>query len=342
MKIAEGRDKALIDGIAMLVEEQPNLSLLDLRRRAEQSYTTLIFAGPVKQVFQCLEAVGEAAFKEIKFQNLDPVAQVSAALSGIIFFPIRGIAPEQCKKLIREFAGRFYDKFSRPVIFSGQLASMEVTDGISEIQNMDYSALTKEILEGRLKLDIGSDSFQPEKGVVLFDMRNYAVSVMFHLDTSNIEVAQEIADEIGMTGRAMYDKKGEVVRDSGGEVARGKGRFPSVETLLLDGDKNNFTRIICKLKNSSDPTLVKLFDTVREVAHPYMVDVLGSEIVGHIHLQALQTSITHLPHSQTIQQLPLNRQLDHLYEYLGLNVFGEFNPQWQVIDFRFIPFRASG
>ncbi len=162
------------------------------------------------------------------------------------------------------------------------------------------------------------------------------VIYLIYLDTESLDIAQEIADEIGEQGRIVYDNQGVPLKNSSGEIVRDKGIYQTIETLTYAVEENKMTQIICKLKDYENPTLVQLFDTVQSVSDRYIVNILGSNFLGTIPLDVLNKAIATLPNSEDILQLPMKERLDNLNKYLKMNVFGEFTPEWQVVDFRFL------
>ncbi|MEJ2635959.1 MAG: hypothetical protein P8184_11780 [Calditrichia bacterium] len=340
IKIAEGQDAKLIDSVAKQIETRQGIKLLDLRRRPEAHYTTIKIAGKIDNILETLFMTGELAFNLIDFTQYPAEGKSVGSFSSVVFIPIRHMTISECAVIAQSFAKDFSEKFRHPVFFFEGPAKHKKSEHEKMIQGLSREELISRIQQGELKPWGKNFSYNPERGVTFAGIRKFIITLIAYLDTTNFEITQEISDEIGSRGRIIRDREGNPLKDDNGNVKREEGRFHSIDTMAVNVGEEKLTQIIFSIKDYDNPNLVQLYKTLQNIADSFWVEILGYMIVGYVSLESLRSSISSLPRSEEIQKLPLAKQLEALRKFLNLDAFGEFSPQWQIIDFAFIPFAS--
>ncbi len=340
IKIAEGQDTKLIDSVAKQIETRQGIKLLDLRRRPEAHYTTIKIAGKIDNILETLFMTGELAFNLIDFIQYPAEGKSVGSFSSVVFIPLRHIKISECAVIAQNFANEFSAKFGHPVFFFEGHAEKEKFNQEKLIQSLPREELISRMQQGELKPLENNFSYKPERGVTFTGIRKFIITLIAYLDTTNFEITQEISDEIGSRGRIIRDREGNPVKDEHGNLRREEGRFRSVDTMAVNVGEEKLTQIIFSIRDYDNPNLVQLYKTLQNIADNFWVEILGCMIMGYVSLESLRSSISSLPQGEEIKKLPLLKQLEALRKFLNLDAFGEFSPQWQIIDFAFIPFAS--
>ncbi len=334
IKFSEGQNPQVIDRVAREVENQPEIMLLDLRRRSESDSTTLKFVGRVRQVLRAFRRAVDSVFEVVPPRP----NQLFAPLSSVLFIPVRGLTVEDCQRIARKTARELSAKYSLPVFYFMQAAASANPSFREKLNQWSREQLEEGLRTGAIKPDVWEKRAANFRGITLVGVRKYIVNILFYLDTINLDVAQALADEISYRGRVVLDKQGKPMKDEQGNFIRRGGRFSNVDAMATSQGESDLMQIICNVKDYDNPNLVTLYQALGKLADEYMVEVLGSNILGFVPLAALHSAIAALWNPKELSKYSLSKQLNRLIQYMNINIHDEFVPQWQVIDFHFIKY----
>jgi glutamate formiminotransferase len=336
LKIAEGEKKSVIDEVARMIEGDPEIVLLDLRRRQEYNYTIIKFVGELMYIFLLLDKVSSLILKLIDYSKIRSPFHVVGALSSITLFPIRNIPQEDYTTLIDEFSQSFFKKFKHPVF----VFLPEPKDKKQELYKSLYSwkpeTIKIKLESGEINADYGGRTYHPKHGITLTRIQKYIVSMLFYLDTSDLDTAQEIANIIGRQGKIRYDKKGQILKDKKGQTIRKKGRYSTVSSFAGCFTSDEMVQILCNISDYENPTLYGLYESIKEIAINFMVEVPGCSILGYLPFEAIRSSLVFYDPSLNFNELNMDEQIEYFSNILNLGEFGPFNPNWQIIEKIFI------
>ncbi len=152
-----------------------------------------------------------------------------------------------------------------PVFFYGELASSPERRERAYFRKGGPAELARRMGSGELKPDLGPDEPHPSAGATLVTAREPLVAFNIELDTSNLEIAREIAADL---------------REAGGGL-------PGVRALGLprEGERTQVSM------NIQDPRAVSLAKAVAEVsrlAERHGVRAIEAELVGLVPEAALE------------------------------------------------------
>ena len=115
------------------------------------------------------------------------------------------------------------------------------------------------------KPDFGPSTIHPTGGVTAIGARMPLVAYNINLDTSRIEIAKAIADR----------------------VRNIRGGFHFVKAMGVKLEDRNIVQVSMNLTDYTKTAIYTVFETVRMEARRYGVNVLGSEVIGLVPMQAL-------------------------------------------------------
>ena len=118
--------------------------------------------------------------------------------------------------------------------------------------------------------DIGPSTIHPTGGATVIGARMPLIAYNINLSTSSVEIAQKIADKI--------------------RNIKGGFKYCKAMGVLLENKEDpskNVAQVSMNLTNYTKTSIYTVFETVRMEARRYGVNVMGSEIIGLVPLQAL-------------------------------------------------------
>ena len=118
------------------------------------------------------------------------------------------------------------------------------------------------------KPDFGPDTIHPTGGVTAIGARMPLVAYNINLDTPNLEIADKIAKQ----------------------VRHISGGFRYVKAMGVMLEDRNVAQVSMNLTDYTKSAVYRVFETVKMEAKRYGVNVIGSEIVGLVPMQALVDS----------------------------------------------------
>lgn len=341
LKIAEGENREIVDRIGRKVEDEPGIVLLDLRTRSEYNYTIIRFAGEYRLLIKVLDSISKLIFKLIDFSKVKSSLKTVGSLSSIVFSPIRNLSEKETEELFKKYVQNFADKFEQSVFIIGPGSQQKNPGFKSEIFSLLPHIIKNKMDAGDLVPDFGRKSYNKKRGITFFGLQKYIVSLLFHLDLSDLDIAQEIADEVSKQGRILHNKKGKILKAENGMPLRHKGRFSTVSAVSGTFTSEKMVQILCNLMDYTNPTPLQLYQTIREVADAFIVEVPGSSILDYLPFDVVETTLASSQSAKQTNDLSVEDQLEIFSKMLNLNEFGEFNPRRQIIDFKFLPSKQS-
>ena len=115
------------------------------------------------------------------------------------------------------------------------------------------------------KPDFGPETIHPTGGVTAIGARMPLVAFNINLDTSNVEIASEIAKKIRHIG----------------------GGYRYVKAMGVMLEDRNIAQVSMNLTNYEKSAVYRVFETVKFEARRYGVNVIGSEVIGLVPMAAL-------------------------------------------------------
>ena len=115
------------------------------------------------------------------------------------------------------------------------------------------------------KPDFGPDTIHPTAGVTAIGARMPLVAFNVNLSTSNIEIANKIAKQVRYLS----------------------GGFRYVKGIGVELHDRGIVQVSMNLTDYTKTSMYRVFETIKMEAERYGVNVVGSEIIGLIPMQAL-------------------------------------------------------
>jgi glutamate formiminotransferase/formiminotetrahydrofolate cyclodeaminase len=174
-----------------------------------------------------------------------------------------------CIQLTKDFANEYASRFKVPVFLYEEAATRPDRRNLAEVRKGEFEGLRAEIGRNPEKTpDFGPNAIHPTAGATAIGARQILIAYNVNLATNNLDVAKKIAKQI-----------------------RGKdGGLTAVKALGFELRDRGIVQVSMNMVDYKASQLFKTFELIRALAESYGVQVLESEVVGLVPMEALTDS----------------------------------------------------
>ena len=271
--VSEAKDKATFDAIIDCFRDVEGVKLLDYSSDADHNRSVVTVIGepePLKEVM--VTAIGTAV-KLIDMTKHVGQHPRMGCVDVVPFIPIRGTSVEEADALAREVATEAAEKFGQPFfLYEDSAKGLKHSANLATIRKGQFEGMAEKIAADpeTWTPDIGPSTIHPTGGATVIGARMPLIAYNINLNTSSVEIAQKIADKI--------------------RNIKGGFKYCKAMGVLLENKEDpskNVAQVSMNLTNYTKTSIYTVFETVRMEARRYGVNVMGSEIIGLVPLQAL-------------------------------------------------------
>ena len=271
--VSEAKDKKTFDAIIDCFRDVEGVKLLDYSSDADHNRSVVTVIGepePLKEVM--VTAIGTAV-KLIDMTKHVGQHPRMGCVDVVPFIPIRGTTVEEADALAKEVATEAAEKFGQPFfLYEDSAKGLQHSANLATIRKGQFEGMAEKIAADpeTWTPDIGPSTIHPTGGATVIGARMPLIAYNINLSTSSVEIAQKIADKI--------------------RNIKGGFKYCKAMGVLLENKEDpskNVAQVSMNLTNYTKTSIYTVFETVRMEARRYGVNVMGSEIIGLVPLQAL-------------------------------------------------------
>ena len=271
--VSEAKDKITFDAIIDCFRDVEGVKLLDYSSDADHNRSVVTVIGepePLKEVM--VTAIGTAV-KLIDMTKHVGQHPRMGCVDVVPFIPIRGTTVEEADALAKEVATEAAEKFGQPFfLYEDSAKGLKHSANLATIRKGQFEGMAEKIAADpeTWTPDIGPSTIHPTGGATVIGARMPLIAYNINLSTSSVEIAQKIADKI--------------------RNIKGGFKYCKAMGVLLENKEDpskNVAQVSMNLTNYTKTSIYTVFETVRMEARRYGVNVMGSEIIGLVPLQAL-------------------------------------------------------
>ncbi|MGW8301054.1 MAG: glutamate formimidoyltransferase [Desulfobacterales bacterium] len=262
---SEGRNPANIEKIVAPFRGKKDVKLLDYQTDEDHNRMVVTVVGePHGLKTAVIEAVG-CAIDVIDMRTHQGQHPRMGATDVVPFIPIKNVSIEEAIAFSKEIAEEVAKKYSLPIFLYEKSASRPERQNLAHIRKGQFEAMAEKIKHPQWKPDFGPQKIHSSAGVTAMGARMPLVAYNVNLDSSNMEIADEIARKVRhISGGLRYCKGiGIELKDRG--------------VVQVSMNMTDYTRT----------ALYRAFELIKIEARRYGVNVIGSEIVGLVPMEAL-------------------------------------------------------
>lgn len=317
---SEGQDESVIQGIAKVIENVSDVKLLHIDRGYTANRTVFTFAGSPLQVIEAAFLAVKKAAETINMAYHKGVHPRIGATDVLPLIPVTGISMEETVKLSYKLAQRIGDELGIPVYCYENSARFEDRRKLENIRKGGYEGLSEKIMDEEWTPDFGPREFNTCSGATILGAREFLVAYNVNLDTTSELIATKIAGEIRESGHSTIVD---------GNLTIVPGLLPTVKAIGWYIDEYKMAQVSTNLTNINTVPVHAVYETVKEVAKKYNVNVTGSEIIGLVPLSVLTAAGMFYAETDLHDKDLINIAIDRL----GLRSVSDFKPEERILDY---------
>jgi len=339
---SEGRDKSKIDDIISSMNNNADITVLDVDMGFDTNRTVVTIVGSPDQII-------EAAFYGIKraseIINMNEHSGTHPRLGSTDvcpLIPINNVSDDECIQLSYSLGQRLGEELKLPIYLYEKSAKKPYRTRLPDIRKGEYEGLEKKISDKAWIPDFGPSKIHKFAGATVVGCRDFLIAYNINLNTKDHRLATDIAFELREAGRSQRIKNpksnnlldGEIVRDQNGKAIKVAGKFKDVKGIGWYVSEFSRAQISINFNNYKKSTIYDVFDEACKLATERGLRVTGSELVGLIPKDALIAAGEHyLKKQKRSIGVPEADIIECAIQSLGLNDVTKFDISTKIIEY---------
>jgi glutamate formiminotransferase len=262
---SEGRDKEKLEKILDEIRATEGVKLLDYSMDKDHNRSVVTFIGEPEKVIEAAFRATKKASELIDMRTHKGEHPRMGATDVIPLIPISDVTMEECVELSKKLAERIGKELSISVYLYEKSASAPHRENLADVRKGQYEGMKEKLKLEEWAPDFGPKELNEKAGVTAVGARMPLVAFNINLGTNNLDIAKKIAKAI----RAKT------------------GGFTYCKALGIEIAERNIVQVSINMVDYTKTPLFRVFDTVEREANRYGVNVIGSEIIGLVPMDAL-------------------------------------------------------
>lgn len=262
---SEGRDLEKIERIISPFRGKEGVKLLDYSNDFDHNRAVVTVVGEPEAVKAAvIEAMG-IAIKEIDMTKHEGQHPRMGAIDVVPFIPIKNMTMEEAVELAKEVGKEAWEKHKLPIFLYEKAASSPARENLATVRKGQFEGMAEKVKDPDWAPDFGESNIHPTAGITAVGARMPLVAFNVNIDTPNIEIANKIAKNVRhLTGGLRYCKG-----------------------IGIDLKERGIVQVSMNMTDYTKTALYRAFELIKIEARRYGVNVVGSEIIGLLPMEAL-------------------------------------------------------
>jgi glutamate formiminotransferase len=262
---SEGRDLKKIEKIVEPYRGKDGVKLLDYQNDEDHNRSVVTVVGepePLKNAV--VESMG-VAVELIDMRTHEGQHPRMGAIDVVPFIPVKNVSVDEAVEISKATAKLAADAYGLPIFLYEQSATRPERQNLASVRKGQYEAMAEKLKQPEWTPDFGPAQVHPCAGVTAMGARMPLVAFNVNLDTNRLDVADQIAKKVRhISGGLRYCKGiGIELKDRG--------------IVQVSMNMTDYTRT----------ALYRVVELIKIEARRYGVNVVGSEIIGLVPMEAL-------------------------------------------------------
>lgn len=290
---SEGIKSEKINLIVSEIENTPNTRIVDVQYDPDYNRAVVTFVGTPEAVLKANIAAAKKAIELIDMNQHKGQHPRIGAVDVVPFVPAQNVTIEECIDLSIKFAETMAEE-GVPVYLYEESAKKMERKNIDNIRVGEYEGLKNAIkTDPERKPDYGPSELHPTAGAIITGARYPLISFNINLGTKNLKIAKSIAKAIHLR--------------SGGLV--------NIKAMGVELAKKDFVQVGISNINYKKTPLYRQMELVRIEAARYGVQIIGTELVGVLPLDAVLNSLEYYLQLEKPKKLEEKHLLEHYFDF---------------------------
>lgn len=266
---SEGKDLEKIEKIAAPFKNNKNIKFMGCEPDADYNRTVITVIGEPDDIAAAVvESVGIAT--ELIDMNIQKGEHLRMGATDVIpFIPIKDMTMAECVELSKVVGEKIWEKFKVPVFLYEESATAPNRVSLPSIRKGEFEGMKEKLKLEEWKPDFGERAPHLTAGVTAVGGRMPLIAFNINLDTTDINIAKEISKAIRFSS----------------------GGFRFIQAGPAEIKEKGIVQVTMNIKDYKKNPIYRVFETVKMEAKRYGVNVLGSEIIGAVPMEALADSM---------------------------------------------------
>ncbi len=262
---SEGRDKEVVEKIVDEIRVIEGVKLLDYSMDKDHNRSVVTFIGEPEKVIEAAFNATKVAAELIDMTTHEGGHPRMGATDVIPLVPISDVTMEECVEYSKKLGKRIGEELNIPVFLYEKSATSPNRENLADVRRGQYEGMAEKLKEEEWKPDFGPSKLNIKAGVTAVGARMPLVAFNVNLGTDDVEIAKNIA-----------------------KVVRAKtGGFTYCKAIGLEIAERGIVQVSMNMVDYTKTSLFRVFDAIEREARRYGVNVIGSEIIGLVPMQAL-------------------------------------------------------
>lgn len=262
---SEGRDLAKVEKIIDVFRGRKDIKLLDYSSDENHNRTVVTVVGEPSQLKKAIiMAIGKAV-ELIDLTKHEGQHPRMGAVDVVPFIPIKNVTIEEADSLAKEVALEASQEFDLPFFLYEKSATASHRENLANIRKGQFEGMAEKMKDDMWKPDYGPENIHPTAGVTAIGARMPLIAYNVNLSTNNLEIANKIAKNIRHIN----------------------GGFRYAKAIGIELEDRGIVQVSINLIDYTKTSIYRVFETIKMEAERYGINIIGSEIIGLLPLQAL-------------------------------------------------------
>ncbi len=265
---SEGRDEKKIEEIVSVFKNKEGFKLVSYLPDVDHNRTVVTLLGDLDAIANALvDYVGKTT-ELIDLNNHSGEHKRMGAADVIPFIPLKNVSMEECVEVANDFGKTIAEKYDLPIFMYAEAAKSSKRVKLPTIRKGEFEGMDEKLQDPQWTPDYGPTTKHPTAGCTAVGARVPLIAYNINLDTNNFEIADKISRAIRFSN----------------------GGFRYVQAGPMELKDRGIVQVSMNILDYRKTSIYRVFETVKMEAMRYGVNVIGSEIIGAVPLEALADS----------------------------------------------------
>ena len=262
---SEGRDLDKLEKILEPFRGKEGVKLLDYQNDEDHNRAVVTVVGePEPLKASVIDSMG-IAVELIDMRRHQGQHPRMGAVDVVPFIPVKNISLEETIDISRDVAAKAADRYDLPIFLYEKSASTPERQNLAAIRKGQFEGMAEKVRQPEWKPDFGPAQIHPSAGVTAVGARMPLVAYNVNLDTNNSDISDRIAKQVRhISGGLRYCK-----------------------AIGIELKDRGIVQVSINMTDYSKTALYRVFELIKIEARRYGVNVVGSEIIGLVPMEAL-------------------------------------------------------
>lgn len=262
---SEGRDLKIVEQIVDPFRKKDGVKLLDFQTDEDHNRSVVTVVGNPDALKQAVVESMGIAIDLIDMRTHSGQHPRMGAIDVVPFIPVKNITVDEAITVSKAVAKQVADAYQLPVFLYEQSAAKPERRNLATVRKGQFEGMAQKIKQPDWAPDYGPAEIHPSAGVAAMGARMPLVAYNVNLDTDDIEIANQIARS---------------VRHISGGLRYCKG-------IGIELKDRGIVQVSLNMTDYTRTALYRVFELIKIEARRWGVNVVGSEVIGLVPMQAL-------------------------------------------------------